>query len=344
MEGGIGKAMSDAAAAKASPKANARFQKVEEELRQADTLGSLMAEQWRGMTSMAGMFVLTIALGIYIRPYYDVGELHALGASGATQVRYVAVELLAIFAFTALIIFLARWGKAYLIKYGMYVVLTLALLYSTVPLAHMLVLDFETEPFETTSTDTISGDWLGVLEDDRIVTAEVSGEFGDFNVNISLWSPDDLYAEPVWTTEHNHSFQRQDSRVRMSVNGDFLTFASGAYAWTLSAEDGSLRTSHECFVYGDNESERLALPNLNTGCSLALFTESAQDGQDSLYLANHADELVRYAVFDSAPDVMTPVAEWLLPQFSLGSKFPGGPRPPQRERLADRPGRPLHTV
>ena len=321
MEGEIGKTMSDATAAKASPKANARFQKVEEELRQADTLGSLMAEQWRGMTSMAGMFVLTIALGIYIRPYYDVGELHAFGASGATQVRYVAVELLAIFAFTALIIFLARWGKAYLIKYGMYVVLTLALLYSTVPLAHMLVLDFETEPFETTSTDTIEGDWLGVLEGDRIVTADVTGEFGDFNVNISLWSPDDLYAEPVWTTEHNHSFQRQDSRVRLSVNGDFLTFASGAYAWTLSAEDGSLRTSHECFVYGDNESERLALPNLNTGCSLALFTESAQDGQDSLYLANHADELVRYAVFDSAPDVMTPVAEWLLPQFSLGSSF-----------------------
>jgi len=321
MEEGVGNTMSDATAAKASPKANARFQKVEEELRQADTLGALMAEQWRGMTSMAGMFVLTIALGMYIRPYYDIGELHAFGASGATQVRYVAVELLAIFAFTALIIFLARWGKAWLIKYGMYVVLTLALLYSTVPLAHMLVLDFETDPFETTATNTIDGDWLGVLEGDRIVTAEVSGEFGDFNVNISLWSPDDLYAEPVWTTEHNHSFERADSRVRMSVNGDFLSFASGAYAWTLSAEDGSLRTSHECFVYGDNESERLALPNLNTGCSLALFTESGQDGQHSLYLANHADQLVRYAVFDEAPQTMTPVAEWKLPDFSLGSSF-----------------------
>ncbi|MEC8415539.1 MAG: hypothetical protein VXZ04_02710, partial [Candidatus Thermoplasmatota archaeon] len=100
-----------------------RFADVEDELRQGESLGELMAQQWRGMAGMAGMFVATIALAMYIRPYYDVGELHAFGASGATQARYVLIELLAIFAFTALIIFLARWGKEYIIKYGMYAVL-----------------------------------------------------------------------------------------------------------------------------------------------------------------------------------------------------------------------------
>ena len=45
---------------------NQRFAEVEDELRHADSLGSLMAEQWRGMAGMAGMFVATIALALYI--------------------------------------------------------------------------------------------------------------------------------------------------------------------------------------------------------------------------------------------------------------------------------------
>ena len=73
----------------------------------------------------------------------------------------MAIELLAIFAFTALIIFLARWGKEYIIKYGMYAVLSIALMYTMVPLAHMLVLDFETDPFVMESDDLLTGTMLG---------------------------------------------------------------------------------------------------------------------------------------------------------------------------------------
>ena len=115
MEEGRGPSMSDAETEEGR-EVSQRFAEVEDELRQGDSLASLMAEQWRGMAGMAGMFVATIALAMYIRPYYDLGELHAFGASGATQVRYVFFELLAIFAFTALIIFLARRGKEYIIN------------------------------------------------------------------------------------------------------------------------------------------------------------------------------------------------------------------------------------
>ncbi len=320
MEGAIGQSMSDATAAKTSPKANARFQQVEEELRQEDTLGSLLADQWRGMAGMAGMFVLTIALGIYIRPYYDVGELHAFGASGATQVRYVAIELVAIFAFTALIIFLARWGKEFIIKYGMYAVLTMALMYSTVPLAHMLVLDFETEPFESTSSDTIDGDWLGTLDGERFVTADIFGESGDFDVNISMWSPDNMYAAPIWTTTHDHSFISEHSRVQMTVNGDMLTFASGVYAWTLSSLDGNLESTYECFVPGTEENTRQPLPNMQTGCSLAVEIEGETDGEGSLYLVNNGDIMIRYATFDEAPGNITQMAIWSLPSFGMGDE------------------------
>ena len=110
MEEGVGPTMSDAEVDEGR-EVSQRFADVEDELRQGESLGELMAQQWRGMAGMAGMFVATIALAMYIRPYYDVGELHAFGASGATQARYVLIELLAIFAFTALIIFPRTMGQ-----------------------------------------------------------------------------------------------------------------------------------------------------------------------------------------------------------------------------------------
>ena len=198
MEEGIGKAMSDVAEADETRDVSQRFADVEDELRQGDTLRALMAEQWRGMAGMAGMFVATIALAIYIRPYYDVGELHAFGASGATQVRYVALELLAIFAFTALIIFLARWGKEYIIKYGMYVVLTLAMMYTTVPLAHMLVLDFDTEPFAVENERTLDGKMLGAWGDDGFLLYDVSDGDTNTTVDIMAWDASNDYETPVW--------------------------------------------------------------------------------------------------------------------------------------------------
>ena len=108
--------MTDEANVKGSPRQSERFAQVEDELRKEDTLVELFKEQWVGMTAMAGMFVVTIALASFIRPYYDVGELKAFGSSGASQVRYVAIELFAIFMFTALIILLAKYKKDYIIK------------------------------------------------------------------------------------------------------------------------------------------------------------------------------------------------------------------------------------
>ena len=48
--------MSDAEESGWKRRVSKRFAEVEDELRQGDTLVSLMAEQWRGMTGMAGMF------------------------------------------------------------------------------------------------------------------------------------------------------------------------------------------------------------------------------------------------------------------------------------------------
>ena len=309
MEEGSGKTMSDAEAGEGR-EVSQRFADVEDELRQGDNLGALMAEQWRGMAGMAGMFVATIALAMYIRPYYDVGELHAFGASGATQVRWVLMELIAIFAFTALIIFLARWGKQYIIKYGMYVVLTLALMYTMVPLAHMLVLDFDTDPFVVESTEERNGVMLGTWGDDGFVLYNISAGNVNTSVDITAWDATNGYAEPVWTNTHAHQVNDVNSPVSMTSSAEHLTFASGAYAWSVDINSGELIESFACYTWDNGEP--VPLDNMFGGCAIAVSTG------DAIYLANAFDELIRYRTFDESPGVLTQEARWRIPGFLTG--------------------------
>jgi len=309
MEEGVGPTMSDAEVDEGR-EVSQRFADVEDELRQGESLGELMAQQWRGMAGMAGMFVATIALAMYIRPYYDVGELHAFGASGATQARYVLIELLAIFAFTALIIFLARWGKEYIIKYGMYAVLTLAMMYTMIPLAHMLVLDFDTEPYVVQSSEERNGVFLDTWGEDGFLLYNVSA--GDFNtsVDITAWDASNEYEEPVWTVTHPHQLSDAASPVSVSTSSDQLTFASGAYAWSVDINTGELTESYACYTWQDGEPTPLA--NMIGGCAIAVSTE------DAMYLANAYDDLIRYRTFEDSPGVLTQEARWHLPGFSTG--------------------------
>ena len=308
MEGRIGITMSDAV--DEGRQVSQRFAAVEDELREGEGLASLMAEQWRGMAGMAGMFVATIALAMYIRPYYDVGELHAFGASGATQVRYVALELIAIFAFTALIIFLARWGKEYIIKYGMYAVLTLALMYSTVPLAHMLVLDFDTEAFAVESEQELVGTVLGTWGDDGFIMANVSDAAANTTVDITAWDASNAYAEPIWAMTHDHQVYDLDSPTSMTVSDERLTFATGAYAWSLDPQTGELTESYACYEWENDEP--VPLDNMFGGCAIAVSTG------DQIYLANPFDELLRFQTFASDPGVLMPEGRWRIPGFLTG--------------------------
>ena len=302
--------MTDEANGKGTPRQNERFAQVEEELRKEDTLVELLKEQWVGMTAMAGMFVATIALASFMRPYYDVGELKAFGSSGASQVRYVAIELFAIFMFTALIILLAKYKKDYIIKYGMMVVLTLALLYSTIPLAHVALLDFDPEPFEMDQQSTIAGDYLGAWGDDGFITSvNIQGE-DQINTTVSAWSASSGMEEPVWSMTHNHSLNEPDSRIRMATSDGILTFTSGPWVWTVESLTGELIQSYACFENGEDGFEQ-PITSMITGCALAVKTDEA------MYLFNTASEMIRYNTFDDYPGNLTFQARWDVPFISF---------------------------
>jgi len=98
----------------------------------------VMRQQWASMVSMGGMFVGTILLGLSIQPIYDVDEVRAFGAEGASKGGYIALELLFIMIFTVLIIWLARKGLDFAIKAIVMLALGMSLFYIVWPYVWLL--------------------------------------------------------------------------------------------------------------------------------------------------------------------------------------------------------------
>ena len=67
-------------------------------------VGGDFRRQLPSMIGMAGMFVATIFLAMFIRPWYDKAGLQAFGEAGASQLRYIGLELIMIFIASVLLI------------------------------------------------------------------------------------------------------------------------------------------------------------------------------------------------------------------------------------------------
>ena len=146
--------------------------RVERELAKEDSLLSNMIEQAPGMIGMAFMFVITIFLGIWLQPWFDAAGLQAFGESGSREVRWIVLELVAIFAFTFMILWLAKNHLQHFIKYGILFVLFLALCYTTVPGAHILLVpEVETEAFVFTDSEDVEENLFAVNSDGSITVS-----------------------------------------------------------------------------------------------------------------------------------------------------------------------------
>lgn len=184
----------------ADRKVSKEFAAVQAELKSEDNLLSMMMEQLPSMMGMAFMFILTIGIALFIRPWYDIASLQAFGESGASQVRYIALELFMIFVFTACILLLAKYKKEWIIKYGIMGVLSIALMYTTVPLAHMLVLDLDVEPFAYESENELDMSYLSHHGLDSHLTNTLLGSPGMWNDSIHVYHGESLVnATPAWT-------------------------------------------------------------------------------------------------------------------------------------------------
>ena len=265
-------------------------------------VGGDFRRQLPSMIGMAGMFVATIFLAMFIRPWYDKAGLQAFGEAGASQLRYIGLELIMIFIFTAAILMLAKYKKEWIIKYGIMGILFIALLYSSVPLAHQIMVDDSVTPFEYQSSNETEATYLTEIGMDQYLDSTRSNQSGALMNTIRLmqWGVE----EPVWTTEVPHGEAFEFSELVVVPGPDSVTINNAALIQTLSLSDGTLESTYECFEYDDDGNAQSILP---TGCELAAETE------DAVYIIDGADRLHRYNTFDEYPNVMTKQATWQLP-------------------------------
>jgi presenilin-like A22 family membrane protease len=288
-------------------KVSEEFAAVQAQLRKEDTLLWLMKEQLPSMLGMMFMFILTIGISLYIRPWYDIAELQAYGVDGARQVRYIALQLVMIFIFTAGILFLAKYKKEWIIKYGIMGVLAIALLYATVPLTHVMVLDLESDPFAYDSDAEIGMSYHSHHGMDTHIANSLIGAPGMWNDSVSVYSADGLSTNTSkWTVTHERLPYADTAHLNIVVSDDYYSFTNQAFVWYVDAETGELQDSYACHRYLDTD-DPVPLGNLEGGCSLAFHAN------DAMYLIDQNGKMVRYNTFEESPGNLTYQAGWSLP-------------------------------
>ena len=259
--------------------------------------------QLPSMIGMAGMFVATIFLAMFIRPWYDEAGLQAFGDAGSSQLRYIGLELLMIFIFTAAILMLAKYKKEWIIKYGIMGILFIALLYANVPLAHQIMVDDSVTPFEYDSDEKTNATYLTEIGMDQYIDSIQSYDSGELinTVRLMQWGVD----EPVWTTELVHGAIVDESVELLVVPGpDTITISNGESIRTLSLSDGAVESTYQCLEIDENGDVQSIL---QLGCAIATETE------DAVYVIDGTDNIHRFNTFEEFPNVMTKQATWKLP-------------------------------
>ena len=309
--------------------------RVESELAKEDSLLANMIEQAPGMIGMALMFIVTIVLGIWLQPWFDAAGLQAFGESGSTEVRWIALELVAIFAFTFMILWLAKNHLQHVIKYGILFVLFLALCYTTVPGAHILLVpEVETEPFVFTDSEDIEEELYSVNSDGTMITHKAiwrdtfenhTFEVSKRSQNTSLeWGPIELDSFPG----SPDIFSVTEGEYGYTINNDL-------WIWTLNKETGEVMSKFSCFdVEAWDGTQNLTFNKEDATCVSTLETvdnpnADVGEARGSLYVLTTENTLLRYVTFEGVyeesnhtTDTLKLVfqAEWVYPATDMKVK------------------------
>ena len=262
--------------------------------------------QLPSMIGMAGMFVATIFLAMYIRPWYDKAGLQAFGEAGASQLRYIGLELLMIFIFTAAILLLAKYKKEWVIKYGIMGILFIALLYASIPLAHQILVDDSVTPFEYESTEETEATYLTEIGMDQYLDTIRSNQSGELvnTIRLMQWGVD----EPIWSTDILHGNVSYEFSELIVVPGLIGSPSTPVRHQHTFVNRWFNCITYDCFYY-DNQGD--LRPLVEVGCILATEIE------DAMYIVDAGERLHRYNIDrEDYPNQLTrqqKQATWQLP-------------------------------
>jgi len=281
------------------------FVQMEKELNKETSVLSLMRDQMKSMVGMVSMFVITILISLFIRPWYDVAELHAFGEAGSTQARYIFLELVMIFIFTAFVIMLARYKKEWLIKYGILGVLTIALMYTTVPLAHMFVIDFDVEDFEYTDSFESGETYLTDIGMGAFITHDLIGNSTNWQDSVSYWNQDSMVSgTPEWTYNQERLPAGDSQIFRVVKSSNHITMTNGAWISSIDINTGQMIENYACH---SEEGGQVTLGTDYGVCDMAVIVEGG------VYTFSTGGDVIFYRTFEQSPGVMAYQSKWGLP-------------------------------
>jgi len=208
-------------------------------LREGPSLMDALKEQAPAMTGMAMMFVVTILLAMSIQDFYDKDELRAFGDSGSTKAGFIFMELIFIFIFTAGVIFLARKGMEKFIRGGVLFVLWIAMIYTLVPLSHML-LGEQAPPLILDDENVTESHILAVDEDGAgfYLYEPNLGENGSISYMKNAGGGEGNYSGAVvmWTHPISHDAMQEPTEPQISVTEGGVILCEGT-RWALLDKD-----------------------------------------------------------------------------------------------------------
>ncbi|MBJ83927.1 MAG: hypothetical protein CMB52_00190 [Euryarchaeota archaeon] len=191
------------------------------------------------MVGMAGMFVVTILLAMKIQPFYNHDEIRAFGAEGSTKAGFILIELVFIFLFTALIIYLARRNLQKFIKWGVLGILWIAMIYTLYPLAAMVLVP-EAPPLTSNDMD-VSESYIVAVEEgganffyvDYPMSGNATLEYAGNAGEIEYWS---------------HNITPEDGfvsgPVELTRSADGIVMCEGTQWVLLDADSGDVIDIH----------------------------------------------------------------------------------------------------
>ena len=301
------------------------IKRVERELAKEDRLLSKMIEQAPGMLGMAFMFIITILMGVWLQPWFDSAGLQAFGESGSTQVRWVGLQLASIFAFTFVILWLAKKHLQHIIKYGLLAVLFLALCYTTIPGAHILLVpEVETEQFVFTDSQEIEEEVISVNWDGTMITRVINWT-DNYSNHTFVISKRAANTSLDWSFEIN-SFPG-DPTINV-VEGEYsYTATNGAWIWSFDKNTGTVLDRYACFDeqnWNGTLEDIKPLPELD-GCLTALEVVEYPEGdfedpKGALYITSGGSELVRRNTFHGT-NFTAHQSKWSYPQLQMNEKM-----------------------
>ena len=319
------------------PASTDHVKRVEQELAKEDSLLANMIEQAPGMIGMAIMFVVTIFIGIWLQPWFDAAGLQAFGESGSTEARWVVLELIAIFAFTFMILWLAKNHLQHFIKYGILFVLFLALCYTTVPGAHILLVpEIETEAFIFSDSENNEEELFAVNSDGSIITHKAIIPDENPSNNSFIVSKRSVNTSLEWSIELN-SFPGTVENFAVTEGDYGYTINNNAWIWTLDKENGSILSKYACFNFENwngtfvNATEIVAIGPCISALEV-IEDADAEPGQrkGALYIVSAKNTIVRSETFadtfieSNYSDNIgfhRHVAEWTYPQLQFNEQI-----------------------